>query len=413
MLYAIAVLQALVMVAALHAFNGFDPARMGQTLLVACVASVTFMSVMYFFTNLMGKVGSFLMLVFMVVQLAGSVGTYPLELSGSFVPYLHDWVPFTYSVTAFRRAICGGQDIGGCLAYLAVWLAVFTLLTIVVFVVRAKRIRAQKPTLMVWLNATAWPDTSGGKSGTKFGKYGQEGNFLREAPFLLFARQEKMREKRRPALFLSIFIQYNRVIADTPRRPGGAPKRRKIPWLTRRSSSWTTTKISANCLRLYLVKEGYSVTIANDGKAALAEFEKLHPDLVLLDVMMPVMDGWEVCRKIRAKDNTPIIMLTAKGETYDKVLGLELGADDYIVKPFDAKEVTARIKAVLRRSAKEDNKGVYDFDNLHLDMNRYELKVKGKGGGSPAQRTGTAGLPGGPPQPRLYPRPAAGRGVGL
>ena len=150
-LYAIAVLQALVMVAALHAFNGFDPARMGQTLLVACVASVTFMSVMYFFTNLMGKVGSFLMLVFMVVQLAGSVGTYPLELSGSFVPYLHDWVPFTYSVTAFRRAICGGQDIGGCLAYLAVWLAVFTLLTIVVFVVRAKRIRAQKPTLMVWL----------------------------------------------------------------------------------------------------------------------------------------------------------------------------------------------------------------------------------------------------------------------
>ena len=85
-------------------------------------------------------------------------------------------------------------------------------------------------------------------------------------------------------------------------------------------------------LRLYLVKEGYNVTMAHDGAAALAEFDKLHPDLVLLDVMMPVMDGWEVCRKIRAKDNTPIIMLTAKGETYDKVLGLELGADDYIVK---------------------------------------------------------------------------------
>ena len=102
-------------------------------------------------------------------------------------------------------------------------------------------------------------------------------------------------------------------------------------------------------LRLYLVKEGYNVTMVHDGGAALAEFDKLHPDLVLLDVMMPVMDGWEVCRKIRAKDNTPIIMLTAKGETYDKVLGLELGADDYIVKPFDAKEVTARIKAVLRR----------------------------------------------------------------
>mgnify|MGYP000925661993 CR=1 FL=1 len=133
-------------------------------------------------------------------------------------------------------------------------------------------------------------------------------------------------------------------------------------------------------LRLYLVKEGYNVTMVHDGGAALAEFDKLHPDLVLLDVMMPVMDGWEVCRKIRAKDNTPIIMLTAKGETYDKVLGLELGADDYIVKPFDAKEVTARIKAVLRRSSakEEENKGVYDFDNLHLDMNRYELKVKGK-----------------------------------
>ena len=133
-------------------------------------------------------------------------------------------------------------------------------------------------------------------------------------------------------------------------------------------------------LRLYLVKEGYNVTMVHDGAAALAEFDKLHPDLVLLDVMMPVMDGWEVCRKIRAKDNTPIIMLTAKGETYDKVLGLELGADDYIVKPFDAKEVTARIKAVLRRSSakEEENKGVYDFDNLHLDMNRYELKVKGK-----------------------------------
>ena len=150
-LYAIAVAQALVMVAALHVINGFDPARMGQTLLVACVASVTFMSVMYFFTNLMGKVGSFLMLVFMVIQLAGSVGTYPLELSGSFVKYLHDWVPFTYTVTAFRRAICGGGSVTGCLAYLAVWLVVFTLLTILVFTVRARHIKAEKPTLMVWL----------------------------------------------------------------------------------------------------------------------------------------------------------------------------------------------------------------------------------------------------------------------
>ena len=136
-------------------------------------------------------------------------------------------------------------------------------------------------------------------------------------------------------------------------------------------------------LRLYLVKEGYSVTMAHDGEAALTDFDKLHPDLVLLDVMMPVMDGWEVCRKIRAKDNTPIIMLTAKGETYDKVLGLELGADDYMVKPFDAKEVVARIKAVLRRcqttsAAAESTEGVIEFDNLRLDMNSYELRVKGK-----------------------------------
>ena len=135
-------------------------------------------------------------------------------------------------------------------------------------------------------------------------------------------------------------------------------------------------------LRLYLVKEGYNVTMVHDGSAALTEFDKLHPDLVLLDVMMPVMDGWEVCRKIRAKDNTPIIMLTAKGETYDKVLGLELGADDYIVKPFDAKEVTARIKAVLRRSSPagtaEGEAKEVSYDKLTVNMTRYELKVDGK-----------------------------------
>ena len=133
-------------------------------------------------------------------------------------------------------------------------------------------------------------------------------------------------------------------------------------------------------LRLYLTKEGYQVTIANDGEEGLDKFNQVKPDMVLLDVMMPKMDGLEVCRRIRKLGNTPVMMLTAKGETFDKVLGLELGADDYIVKPFDAKEVTARIKAVLRRSSakEEENKGVYDFDNLHLDMNRYELKVKGK-----------------------------------
>ncbi len=136
-------------------------------------------------------------------------------------------------------------------------------------------------------------------------------------------------------------------------------------------------------LRLYLVKEGYEVTVANDGAAALEIYEKEKPDMVLLDVMMPRMDGWETCRRIRQQGSTPVIMLTAKGDTFDKVLGLELGADDYVVKPFDAKEVVARIKAVLRRcssNTKEEEKqeGVLKFENLSLDMNSYELRVNGK-----------------------------------
>lgn len=133
-------------------------------------------------------------------------------------------------------------------------------------------------------------------------------------------------------------------------------------------------------LRLYLVKEGYETFLAHDGQTALELFEKNKPDMVLLDVMMPRMDGWEVCRRIRAGSNVPVIMLTAKGETFDKVLGLELGADDYIVKPFDTKEVVARIKAVLRRYNNEPagKEGVIEFENLSLDMSRYELKVCGK-----------------------------------
>ena len=133
-------------------------------------------------------------------------------------------------------------------------------------------------------------------------------------------------------------------------------------------------------LRLYLAKEGYEICMAHDGQAALEAFEREKPDLVLLDVMMPKMDGWEVCRKIRAEAGTPVIMLTAKGETFDKVLGLELGADDYVVKPFDAKEVIARIKAVLRRCtpAAESEQGVISYENLTVDLSRYELKVKGR-----------------------------------
>ena len=135
-------------------------------------------------------------------------------------------------------------------------------------------------------------------------------------------------------------------------------------------------------LRLYLTKEGYQVTTANDGEEGLAQFGQTKPDMVLLDVMMPRLDGLEVCRRIRKQGNTPVMMLTAKGETFDKVLGLELGADDYMVKPFDAKEVVARIKAVLRRCSNTEkesaSEGVIEFDNLRLDMNSYELRVKGK-----------------------------------
>jgi len=134
-------------------------------------------------------------------------------------------------------------------------------------------------------------------------------------------------------------------------------------------------------LRLYLEKEGYETAMAHDGESALAVFEEKQFDLVLLDVMMPRVDGWETCRRIRAKGNTPIIMLTAKGETFDKVLGLELGADDYVVKPFDTKEVVARIKAVLRRTGRQARvpssaDGALVFDNLVVNITKYELKVK-------------------------------------
>ncbi len=136
-------------------------------------------------------------------------------------------------------------------------------------------------------------------------------------------------------------------------------------------------------LRLYLEKEGYETYLAHDGETAVNMHNDLDIDLVLLDVMMPHVDGWEACRRIRAKKNTPIIMLTAKGETFDKVLGLELGADDYIVKPFDTKEVVARIKAVLRRTGreltqKESIEGELVFDNLVINITKYELKVHGE-----------------------------------
>jgi DNA-binding response OmpR family regulator len=132
-------------------------------------------------------------------------------------------------------------------------------------------------------------------------------------------------------------------------------------------------------LRLYLEKEGYDVVLAGSGKKALEEFEKENPDLILLDIMLPELDGWQVCREIRKKSQCPIIMLTAKGEVFDKVLGLELGADDYVVKPFEAKEVVARIKAVLRRFGKNGGDAVKEvrYDKLSINLTNYELKVNG------------------------------------
>ncbi|MBQ6266168.1 MAG: response regulator transcription factor [Clostridia bacterium] len=133
-------------------------------------------------------------------------------------------------------------------------------------------------------------------------------------------------------------------------------------------------------LRLYLEKEGYEVSIANTGTDAVKMFQRVAPDLMLLDIMLPELDGWQVCREIRKTSDKPIIMLTAKGETFDKVLGFELGADDYVVKPFDAKEVMARVKAVLRRSGGGDRNDVKEvrFDKLVINLTNYELRVDGK-----------------------------------
>ena len=137
----------------------------------------------------------------------------------------------------------------------------------------------------------------------------------------------------------------------------------------------------AELLQMYLEKEGYAVTVAYDGGQGLSKFRAIKPDLVLLDVMMPVMDGWSVCKTIRSEAETPIIMLTAKGETDDKVAGLKSGADDYVTKPFEMKEVLARIEAVLRRVSgvtAETKSRRITFDKLSIDMDSFELIVDGK-----------------------------------
>lgn len=134
-------------------------------------------------------------------------------------------------------------------------------------------------------------------------------------------------------------------------------------------------------LRLYLENEGYEIKTANDGAEGVSFFKMYEPDLVLLDIMLPRKDGWQVCREIREISSKPIIMITVKGEVFDKVLGLELGADDFMVKPLEMKELSVRIKAVLRRCNSHENQNdeeVIKFDNIEISLQKYELKLKGK-----------------------------------
>ena len=135
----------------------------------------------------------------------------------------------------------------------------------------------------------------------------------------------------------------------------------------------------AQLIRLYLESEGYHVEHYMDAVSCIASFKSNPPNLVILDIMLPGMDGWDICKEIRKISEIPIIMLTAKGETFDKVLGLELGADDYIVKPFDPKELVARVKAVLRRSgAAGINEKMVSYPNLTVNIGNYTVEYYGK-----------------------------------
>lgn len=132
-------------------------------------------------------------------------------------------------------------------------------------------------------------------------------------------------------------------------------------------------------IKLYMEKEGYEVLKAYDGASGIENFKEFTPNLVILDIMLPILNGWEVCKKIRKVSNIPIIMLTAKGETFDKVLGLELGADDYIVKPFEPKELVARVKAVMRRYEHDDlDVDEVVYPNLVINKSEYTVKINGK-----------------------------------
>lgn len=135
----------------------------------------------------------------------------------------------------------------------------------------------------------------------------------------------------------------------------------------------------AQLVKLYLEKEGFQVTVEGRGDSAVSAFRKDPPSLMLLDIMLPGMDGWQVCRTVRQFSNAPIIMLSAKDETFDKVLGLELGADDYVTKPFEGKELVARVKAVLRRTAPSDTQAdTLSFPGLSISLEKYEVYFQGK-----------------------------------
>ncbi|MDD6683810.1 MAG: response regulator transcription factor [Clostridiales bacterium] len=135
----------------------------------------------------------------------------------------------------------------------------------------------------------------------------------------------------------------------------------------------------AQLVKLYLEKEGFDVAVQTRGDEAVIAFQKNPPSLMILDIMLPGMDGWQVCRSIRQISNIPIIMLTAKDDTFDKVLGLELGADDYVTKPFEGKELVARVKAVLRRTAPgESEKDTLSFPGLTISLEKYEVHFQGK-----------------------------------
>ena len=135
----------------------------------------------------------------------------------------------------------------------------------------------------------------------------------------------------------------------------------------------------SSILSEYAKKEGFTPVVANDGGEAVAKFLEYNPEIILLDVMMPIMDGFEVCREIRKKSNVPIIMVTARGEDFERIMGLDIGADDYIVKPFSPGEVMARVRAVLRRIANTDDKTaqVFYFDNLKINLDDYTVEISG------------------------------------